>query len=88
MVAVPTAAVPMTSRQGGSEGQTGEGERKPSHRATGAAACPQLRGSQRALWKSSWQMLATAPGRRGPCGGPGLEWWGWVPVLSPSTPHL
>lgn len=55
-------------------GNHGRG-RKSSHCATSAAACPQLRGTQRAQWKSSWQMLATALGRRGPCRGLGLEWW-------------
>lgn len=58
MAAVPEAAVSMTRDREAAMGRHGRGIL--SHGATNAAACPGRRGTQHSLWKSSWQMLATA----------------------------
>lgn len=50
-------------------GKRGRGRGSCRHGAANAAACPGLRGTQHSLWKSSWQMLATAWAAGGPCRG-------------------
>lgn len=63
------ATVSAVQKQGGSNGQTWEREEGRGQPPQCAIVLLPAKGSG-TLWKSSWQMLATAR----EVGGPGMEW--------------
>lgn len=78
MAAVPEAAVPMTRDRGAAMGRHGRGF---SAMVPLTLLPAQGRGTQHSLWKSSWQMLATAWAVGGPHRGLGMRWWWYSRVL-------